>query len=454
MSEMRKSLSFVVVALVLGLLAVLTAPRRATPDAFTDIGEPFFPDFDNPNEARSLEVVEFDEETAEARPFKVTFEDGRWTIPSHHDYPADGKDRLAETAAGVIGITKDDFRTDNVADHAACGVLDPLDAGATSLTGRGKRVTLRGESDQILADFIIGDQPEGREGYRFVRIPDRKRVYMARMDVDISTRFEDWIEKDLLQVEKGSIERIVLKDYSINERTGRVDEKDEITLRKEGSEWAADRMRDDQTIDTTTINDLLGALDDLSIVGVRPKPEGLSESLRRIEDNALMISQGDLLSLQSKGYFFSRDGSLLSNEGELQATTRDGIEYTLRFGEIVYGRGETVTAGTGEPAEEDAPGENRYLFITARFDPDQLPEPARPASLEFQDKAESEWTEEDRKNKDLHDAHEQWSSKVSAARELDASLNARFADWYYVIPADSFDKMNVTRSDLVVKKES
>lgn len=454
MSEMRKSLWFVAAALVLGLLAILTSPRRATPDAFSDIGEPFFPDFDNPNEARTLEVVEFDEETAEARPFKVTFEDGRWAIPSHHGYPADGKDRLAKTAAGVIGITRDDFRTDNVADHAACGVLDPLDAVATSLTGRGKRVTLRGKSDQILADFIVGGQPEGREGYRFVRIPDRKRVYVAKMDIDISTRFEDWIEKDLLQVDRGSIERIVLKDYSIDERTGRVDEKDLITLRKKDADWAADKMRADQKVDTTTINDMLGALDDLSIVGVRPKPEGLSESLKRVEGNALMITQGDLLSLQSKGYFFSRDGSLLSNEGELQVFTKDGIEYTLRFGEIVYGRGEAVTAGTGETAEEDGPGENRYLFITARFDPGSLPEPARPASTAFRDKAESEWTDEDRRNKDLHDAHEKWSAAIEKGRELDRSLNARFAGWYYVIPSESFEKMDVTRADLVVKKES
>jgi hypothetical protein len=65
----------------------------------------------------------------------VTFENGRWTIPSHHGYPADGKDRLAKTAAGLIGLTKDDFRTDNVADHEACGVIDPLDNTVQTLKG-------------------------------------------------------------------------------------------------------------------------------------------------------------------------------------------------------------------------------------------------------------------------------------------------------------------------------
>ena len=163
-------------------------------------------------------MVAFDEATASARPFRVTNQDGIWTIPSHNDYPADGADRLARTAAGVIGITRDDFRSDNVADHEALGVLDPLDEAATGLTGRGTRVTLRGDNDVALADFIIGHELEDRPGFRFVRLPDQKRVYAARMEIDLSTSFADWIEKDLLLVERTDIDQVVLYDYSIDER--------------------------------------------------------------------------------------------------------------------------------------------------------------------------------------------------------------------------------------------
>lgn len=126
MNETTKTLYVAVGAVVLAGLAFVTAPRTATPDAFSDRGEPFFPDLTDPNTARTLEVVEFDAATAAARPFKVTHQDGIWTIPSHHAYPADGQDRLARTAAGVIDITRDDFRSDNVADHGALGVLDPM----------------------------------------------------------------------------------------------------------------------------------------------------------------------------------------------------------------------------------------------------------------------------------------------------------------------------------------
>ncbi len=454
MSEIRKTLIFAAVAAVLALAAWAAAPRPVTPDAFLDRGEPFFPGFEDPNAAASLEVVEFDPETAEAIPFKVINRQGLWTIPSHHDYPADGEDRLAKTAAGVIGIRKDDFRTSSVADHEACGVIDPLDEAAASLSGRGKRVTLRGPNEELLADFIVGKAIEDRPGHRFVRIPDQKRVYAAKMDIDISTAFEDWIDRDLLGIEKSAIERVVLRDYSIDERTRRVTQRDVVTLDRKDGAWKADKMTAAQEVDTTRMDELLRAIDELSIVGIRPKPEGISQDLKRSEGQ-LSLSQANLLRLQSKGYYFSREGSLLSNEGELQARTADGVTYTLRFGEVVYGRGDAVTAGT--EASDDAaggPGENRYLFITTGFDPSALPEPKRPANLEFQGKPEDQWTDADRQNKALHDAHEAWRAKIEAGRARSAELNARFADWYYVISSESFESMRVKRPDLVRKKSA
>jgi len=420
MSEKNKTLGYAGAAILIAALALATTPRKLTPNAFLDRGEPFFPDFKDPNSATTLEVVEFDEATAAARPFKVTNQKGKWTIPSHHNYPADGKDRLAKTAAGVIGINKDDFRSDNVADHQACGVVDPLDEKATSLKGRGKRVTLKGEKDQVLADFIVGKPIPEREGFRFARVPGQKRVYAVRMDIDVSTNFEDWIEKDLLLVDRDRIDQVVLEDYSIDERTYMVNTRDRVVLTKREGKWEMDRG---QEVDQGKVNELLSAVDGLTIVGVRPKPAGLSRSLRRAE-GGLMITQSDLLSLQSRGYYFARDGRLLSNEGELRARTSEGITYTLRFGEIVFGRGEAASAGTAASDDKSSgPGENRYLFITADFDPRGL--------------SASEGAEPP---KGLE------SGEKQASR-----LNARFADWYYVISAASFDKVHLRRKDLVKK---
>ncbi len=453
MNETKTTLTYLGVAVVLVLAVFLTAPGKVTPDDFLDQNEPFFPDFTDPNLATTLEVIDFDPETATARPFKVTFEDGKWIIPSHNNFPADGKDRLAETAAGVIDIRKDDYRSANVADHAALGVVDPLDESVSVLTGRGKRVTVKDENDQVLADLIIGDNVEGRENLRFVRLPEQKRVYVSRINIDISTRFEDWIERDLLLVELDKIERVQLKDYSINETTGRLDQRDDVILEKEGDTWSANRMASTQEVASDKMTELLGGLDGLSIVGVRPKPEGLSRSLSQPEN--LTISQADMLSLRSKGYYFAQTGQLVSNEGEIEVRDGDGVIYTLRFGEIVYGTGEAVSAGN-ESSDDDqsGPAENRYLLVTTSFDSARFPEPRRPDNTDFLDKEEDDLSDADRRNKELQDDYEEWETTVEVGSGRSGELNARFADWYYVISAESFDKIHLTRVELVRQKEA
>ena len=450
MLETRKTVIYIAAAAVLALVAYLMSPGKITSDAFLDQGEAFFPDFTDPNTATTLEVIEYDEATAAARPFKVTFQNGRWTIPSHHDYPADGKEQLAKTAAGVIDIEKGDLRSDNVADHELFGVIDPLDETAGS-AGRGQRVTIKGENDQVLADLIVGKPLENREGYRFVRLPDDKRVYSCRMDIEISTRFEDWIETDLLKVRKHRIDKLVLKDYSIDERTRQVKQRDNVLLTKVDDTWRADKMSSNQRVDSTRMDTLLNTLDSLMIVGVRTKPAGLSASLKKAEGQQT-ISQSDLISLQSRGFFFTRDGKLLSNEGELEVYTKDGLKYILRYGEVVYGRGEAVSAGTAETQQQEGPAENRYLFITTEFDRSLLPEPKLPKDRSFLEKPDSLWTEADKENRVKQDAYNRWERKVEEGQKLSDDLNTRFADWYYVISSDSYEKLHLTRRDLVVAK--
>ena len=453
MDETKKTIYLVVAAVGLAGLALVSVPRISTPDAFADRGEPFFPDFTDPNTALTLEVVEFDEETAAARPFKVTNQDGVWTIPSHYEYPADGADRLAETAAAVIGITRDDFRSNNVADHQALGVLDPVDDTETSLVGRGTRVTLRGDNEVALADFIIGNEPEDRAGFRFVRLPDQKRVYAARMDIDLSTQFADWIEADLLLVERDEIDRIVLHDYSINERTYTIAERDIVTVSKTDGTWLGDRrMPNNREIDESKVNGLLSAIDGLSIVGVRPKPPGLSVGLTQL-DAATGLARADVLSLQSRGYYLTRDGGLRSNEGDLEVRSSEGILYTLRFGEVLYGTGEAISAGAAETTDASSgPGENRYLFITAEFEAGRFSEPPLPSNMEFEGKDRYDLTDAELTNKAQHEAHTTWQSDMARRAVRIAELDARFAPWYYVISSESFDKVHLTRTDLTKDK--
>ena len=106
--------------------------------------------------------------------------------------------------------------------------------------------------------------------------------------------------------------------------------------------------------------------------------------------------------------------------------------YTLRFGEIVYGRGDAILLGSDESDDEEAgPGENRYVFITAEFDEAALPEP---------DESDA-------------DAHASWERRVSEGREKAERLAARFARWYYVVAASSYDRIHKPREDFLKDRE-
>ena len=219
MKELHKTLIFVAVALLLTGAAVIRLPGRSARDAvFNDQGKPFFPSFKDPLACTDLEVVDYDPTTATAARFQVKFKDGKWVIPSHYNYPADAKDRLAKTAAGVMDLTKDTIRSDRVEDQEELGVIDPLDTKATSLKGRGKRVTLRDVSEKVLADFIIGKEVDKEAAkkrdsatQRYVRVPGQKRTYGVNVKVDLSTKFADWIETNLLKLDTVKVRKVDLR---------------------------------------------------------------------------------------------------------------------------------------------------------------------------------------------------------------------------------------------------
>ncbi|UCD75184.1 MAG: DUF4340 domain-containing protein [Phycisphaerales bacterium] len=461
MNQLAKTAGIVVIAVVLVVLVWATAPVAPELDRFDDQGEPFYPDFTDPLKAASLEVIDYDEESGTARPFKVQFKDGVWSIPSHYDYPADGEDRLAATAAGVIDLKKDVIQSDRGRDHEVLGVIDPLDETTPTLTGRGQRVTLRDQAGAVLADFIIGHEAEGKQGFRYVRLPDKKRTYAVKVDVDLSTRFADWIETNVLDVSSYNITEVQVDDYTINEQTGRVESAGSIQLaRDEANKWRLADLPEGRELDEAKVRSMLSAVSGLTITGVRPKPEALTADLRAKEN--LNLDLPTRLSLQSKGFFISHDGRLLANEGDVTVGTKNGVRYTLRFGEVLYGEGLAVSAGSENEAEtgefesgesgETGQTENRYLFVTAIFDEALLPpRPVPPAEGAAETESVEEPSEEETADPAMS-AYEQelaaWEEQVEEGREKAGKLNDRFAAWYYVISAEDFQNIRLDMEQL------
>jgi hypothetical protein len=487
MNELTKTLSFVAVALALtGAAYVSTRDRSFRSETFNDQGQAFFPDFKDPLSCTDLEVVDFDSSTATANRFRVMFKDNKWVIPSHYDYPADARDRLSKTAAAVMDLTKDTIRSDRVEDQEEMGVIDPLDTKVTSLKGRGKRITLRDASEKVLADFIIGGEVKDRSGQRYVRVPGQKRTYGVNEKAEPSTRFADWIETNLLKLEASKIRKVEFDNYKVNLEQGYQPGEVLVVERKDSTgPWTMAGVPEGQELDSDKLRNMSDALGDLKIVGVRPKPAGLTRDLKQSDKEGIKLTAATVASLQSKGFYMTKDGQLLSNQGDVRVYTEDGVVYTLRFGEVILGTGDELSAGTPDDAEkkdaekkdgkekaESKPSgttENRFVMVTVRFDPNLIPKPktdeekkkenaaAKPGEIPADpfgpNPSDPKYIAEQKAAKEKAEREQKdYEKKLADGQKLVQDLTDRFAAWYYVTPGDSFRSVNLDRINLLRPK--
>lgn len=385
MNENTKTGVLAALAIVFILLAWFFRAPDIERLAIDDSGERFFDEFD-PLSAASLEIVQFDEVLGSPQAFKVAKVNGRWSIPSHEGYPADAEAQLAEAAASVMDLVKGPAVSDQPADHALYGVVDPQESTAGSV-GVGTRVDIRNAIGDTLVKIIVGKAVKDQPDLHFVRVPERDRVYTAAIDTSrFSTKFEDWIEDDLLKIDQPDIRQVVVNNYSIDEINRRRIPGDLIQLStdRDSGEWRLQGLQEGEELVTERIDEMKLALDDLKIIDVHRKPEGLGRALRATDQ--LTLDQAGVRSLSQRG-FYVVEGQLISNQGEMYVGMSTGVQYVLRFGEVAVGTHEGSRldeADADDPGATDS-GANRYLFVMAQFDRTLIPPPTytqMPAEVE------------------------------------------------------------------------
>lgn len=535
MSESVRTLIYAAVAAVITGLALLTN-NSYTPseDAeFAKIGKPFYPEFTNANAAMALEVYAYDEVQRELQSFRVVYEDGEWVIPSHYDYPAEAKERLHKAAASLMGIEREALAGRLKSAHERYGVIDPRLEDITQLEGHGQRVRLLGEKDTVLADYIIGKQVEGRSGIYYVRRPKEPETYMVQLDLDVSTKFADWIEPDLLKIQRDDIIHIsqkvpIIKEVPIQPGLNvlqKVGENSVMLNRPKGgvsTEWQLPGLNEEtEQLKQSAITQMLVALDGMELQGVRTKPPGLTPDLgidfswmgpgsteqdflrgRGLDLRDELSARGfQLVPISDPGRTGPIEFALLGDGGDFEVVSQEGLRYHLHFGKILSGGQKDIEIGnTGtaalESEDEDAAddatkgddnsdesnkdetdGEKgqlaRYLFVRVQFDeslipdPPSRPEPPQPKALpgtpaaaqkpgkplvdtrEVSQEAKAAYDTELAQYQDDVIAHDK---KIKAGRELAKQLNERFAPYYYLVSAESYQKLKLDRSELVEPK--
>ena len=569
MNTNSQTLKFIVAAAVMAGLAGLTSSlTKPTPiDDFANVGKPFFADFKDPNSATAVRVVAYNEDTASARVFTVQKKDGTWRIPSHHNYPADGEERLAKTARTLIGVKRGAVASSVAADHERFGVVDPLGEASDTLKGRGQRLTLFKEGEIPVADLIIGKKVPEQENRHYVRNPEENVTYITELEVDISTKFRDWVEADLLKLDRDNLTKLEAKSTKVDGRSFTEVVDATLSRAKSTDDWALDGLNEEtEEVNKDDVTAMVNVLDNLKLSGIRRKPELAGKPILQGDlgialppsaaQNPQIVNQViDMVqsSLNSKGFLVyenreENDFRLYSKAGELVASLNDGVQFHMSFGNEFEGSddeieiGGTTAEAEGEdsddeqkpadpPGSEDAGDENeddedgekktksRYLIVRASFSEDLLgPAPTVPVKPEVpegvevddegnvvkpaekpaedneaasadesSDAEKADDAEADDANADTEKADDTTEEKVEEPSLADIyqraiekfradqkkyeadvksreekveegkkkvdELNDRFADWYYVITEEDFDKLRLSRDQLVKEKE-
>jgi hypothetical protein len=412
----------------------------------------------------------------------------------------------------IIGVASDKDFEDKKKEHELFGVTDPtnVDVGAK---GVGTLIAMQDAKGNDLLRMIVGKEVAAAANQRFVRKPSEDLVYVTTIDLaKLPTEFDKWIEKDLLKLSTFDVSRVKIKDYLVLQtQSGRMQlvqrldadlsydtskgewKVEELATHSRGQKVPAE-LQAMEELNKKKLDDLRSGLGDLKIVDVRRKPEGLGNSLRVSSEKLPPDQRRDLTEL---GFYpYEAPGGTLDifgANGEVVVDTKDGVEYVLRFGDIAP---QVATASPAKkPAKDKSAAEDeqikvhRYLFVTTQLAPSILvgpqlePEPAGPEPAKDQKPAEGDTKEGDKKEENAAktDAKvaDQKSDEEKAAvvdplqaererikkeneRKSNAyrdqrkkaearvkELNARFADWYYVVSEDVYKKIHLVRSDIV-----
>jgi hypothetical protein len=469
-----------------------------------------FPELADAAKAASLEIVSYDDELATLAPFKVAQSGGVWVLPAHENYPADAKEQLAAAATELVDRPILDLVSNSPGDHETYGVIEPdPEKIRPGMTGVGQLVEVRDASGNKLARLVVGKEDKrpaggpaaGGRSLRFVRKAGQDPVYRVELDTSkFTTKFADWIEKDLLKLSPWDVRRVVIDDsvctFGIDEASGRPavsqDRRSRIAVRYDdkNATWSLEKLTafdkqgkpEDVALAATDelasgkLNDLRNALGDLKIVDVARKPAGLSGDLKA--EAKFTENREAVTSLAQRGFYPFASGEILSSNGETVVGMKDGVEYLLRFGNGVSVSG-VATQASGTQSG-DAATTGRYLFVTARFNESLLekpvlePVPDAPEAAaagkkdgdadkdkkdgetadDAEAKAQTALEERRRVERENRRKQEDYDAKVQAAQKRVRELNGRFADWYYVVPDAEFTKIHLDRAAVVQKKST
>lgn len=385
---MRKTAFFALcIATVLAVAAAMFVSNQRAPESELAQSALFPRLADHINDVARIEVKSKDHKTT------VRKDGERWVIEDRGGYPA-LFDKVKATVVAVADLEVLEPKTSNKELYPRLGV-EGIDAEPSSSV----LVNLADGQSKPLAALLVGKPRSGGPLGTYVRRPDEPQAWLVRGQVEVSADPVEWMERELLNIAPERIREITIE--KAGEKPVRVFKKEP----KDKDFVLEDLPKGTKLKSQITLNGLANALEQLRLDDVKKRagfelPKGHTVTTLRGFDGLVAVVQSALIDDKTHAVFeFSYDAAAAA-EPEKKPAASDQATATA------------TAAGAEKPAEAPA----ATPAAAAAEKPAGAPEaPTAPGNAPKSEVPAPE------------------PAKPSVADEV-ATLNAKVAEWVYLLP--------------------
>ena len=195
MGRSRNLIALASIAVLAAIVAFIVVMEQDTTTAPVFQAQPMFPKLQD----RLNDVVKIEIETKEET-FSIERREAIWTLPSRDNFPAD-LSVVRRTLIDLAALELVEKKTAQAARHKSIGLDAPSEGG------EGVLVRIYGGDDLPIAGAIVSSfQPGGGADRLYVRWPREDQTWIAKGDLDLSERVEQWIATDILDIKRSDIQ--------------------------------------------------------------------------------------------------------------------------------------------------------------------------------------------------------------------------------------------------------
>ncbi len=429
-------------AIVFGAIYFYPQPAEIVVDA--KVNQNLFETYET-NDVRSISIAQYSDDSNRIEQFRLRRKGERWVIPSAGDYPATRIARIGEVAKSLLDRTVLSLATEDEQGHVEYGVVDPTETGGkSSRSSLGMRIDLLDRNRGDIASLIIGKPvPGNNDGVQrhYVRVPGQPAVYELEISKNIfKTRFEDWIDPNLMELPppnstEVSISQVDVDQYRLNPNrianslrksiTRTRFEIDKARVKKLKFESFKDGEFAEQKLTATQqgeVQSTLRSLLNIRYIDVVGKPKAAATVLlnpSKLSDAAAFEP------LEQFGFRIGKAGEIEAANGEVSATTTDGVRVRLLVGTLA------------QRADSENLDLNFHSMLIAELQESSFEEPTKPEGVE----------EDSSENKIYLRAMEELNRKRKSAELRIDDLNKNWSKWIYIVPETT---VNAIRPDVAL----